>query len=156
MRARMRALVLGLAACGLLALVARAEDKPQHSAVNPEPRLKKDKTPDEKLMKRHEGFVAIAKKGDVDVLFLGDSITDAWGGPGHNPKAAGAKIFAVEFEPLKAANFGIGGDRTQHVLWRLQNGELDGIRPKVVMLMIGTNNSNRNDNVESPDLLGLA
>jgi lysophospholipase L1-like esterase len=142
----MRALVLGAAACGLLALAARAEDKPQHSAVNPEPRLKKDKTPDEKLMKRHEGFVAIAKKGDVDVLFLGDSITDAWGGPGHNPKAAGAKIFAVEFEPLKAANFGIGGDRTQHVLWRLQNGELDGIRPKVVMLMIGTNNSNRNDN----------
>ena len=103
MRARMRALVLGLAACGLLALVARAEDKPQHSAVKPEPRLKKDKTPDEKLMKRHEGFVAIAKKGDVDVPFVGDSITDGWRGNGR-------KVFAKEFEPLKAANFGIGGD----------------------------------------------
>jgi lysophospholipase L1-like esterase len=41
---------------------------------------------------------------------------------------------------MKAANFGIGGDQTQHVLWRIQNGELDGIQPKVVMLMIGTNN----------------
>ena len=84
----------------------------------------------------------------MDVLFLGDSITDAWGGQGHSAKAAGAKIFTQEFEPLKAANFGIGGDRTQHVLWRLQNGELDGIRPKVVMLMIGTNNSRDNTAAE--------
>src|ERR1051325_125415 len=83
--------------------------------------------------KRHDGFVEIAKKGGVDFLLLGDSITDGWRGKG---KGADAE----NFEPLKAANFGIGGDRTQHVLWRLQNGELDGITPKVCMLMIGTNN----------------
>src|SRR5207247_1482082 len=74
-----------------------------------------------------------------------DSITDAWGGEGHGG-GAGTKIFEKQFVPLKAANFGIGGDGTQHVLWRLGNGELEGIQPKVVMLMIGTNNSNGNDN----------
>src|SRR5262249_52992957 len=105
------------------------------SAVRP---MMKDKA-------RHDKFVQIAKRGGVDVLFLGDSITDAWGGEGHG-NGPGSKIFKEEFEPLKAANFGIGGDRTQHVLWRLQNGELEGIQPKVVMLMIGTNNSNGKDN----------
>ena len=95
-------------------------------ATKPAPR-------DANWVKRHEGFVEIAKKGGVDFLLLGDSITDGWRGKG---KAA----YAEHFEPLKPANFGIGGDRTQHVLWRLQNGELDGITPKLCMLMIGTNN----------------
>jgi lysophospholipase L1-like esterase len=90
-------------------------------------------TPVPKDEKRHLGFVEIAKKGGVDVLLLGDSITDGWRG-------GGKKVYAEHFEPLKAANFGIGGDRTQHVLWRLQNGELEGITPKLCMLMIGTNN----------------
>ena len=83
--------------------------------------------------KRHQGFLEIAKKGGVEFLLLGDSITDGWRGKGK-------AVYAEHFEPLKAANFGIGGDRTQHVLWRLQNGELDGITPKLCMLMIGTNN----------------
>jgi len=84
--------------------------------------------------KRHEGFVEEAKKGGIDLLFLGDSITDAW----RSGKAKA--IWDEQFAPLKAANFGISGDRTQHVLWRIQNGELEGIQPKVVVLMIGTNN----------------
>src|SRR5204863_5834320 len=117
--------ILGL----LMAAGVRAEDKKTHSANTP---AIKDKG-------RHDKFVEIAKRGAVDVLFLGDSITDAWGGEGHG-RGSGAAIFEKEYKPLKAANFGIGGDRTQHVLWRLQNGELEGIQPKVVMLMIGTNN----------------
>lgn len=117
----------------------KTEPSKPHSAINPVPR-------DDNWKKRHEAFVSIAKKGGVDLLFLGDSITDAWGGEGHNKNAAGNKIFTETFVPMKAANFGIGGDRTQHVLWRLQNGELDGIQPKVIMLMIGTNNSNNKDN----------
>src|SRR5262249_12590428 len=58
----------------------------------------------------------------------------------------GGKIFESQFKPMNAINLGIGGDRTQHVLWRLQNGEIEGVQPKVVMLMIGTNNSNGKDN----------
>lgn len=87
-------------------------------------------------IKRHEGFVEIAKKGGVDVLFLGDSITDNWRKPD-----LGLPVWERNFAPLRTANFGISGDRTQHVLWRMKNGELTGIKPRVVVLMIGTNNT---------------
>ena len=90
-------------------------------------------TPVEKDLPRHEQFLAVAKAGGVDLLFLGDSITDGWRSTG---KAEWEKYFA----PLKAANFGIGGDRTEHVLWRLRHDELVGIHPKLLVLMIGTNN----------------
>jgi lysophospholipase L1-like esterase len=79
----------------------------------------------------HEGFLKRAKEGNVDLLFLGDSITQGWGGNAVWKKHYGA---------LNAANFGIGGDTTRNVLWRIQNGEVEGISPKVVVLMIGTNN----------------
>ena len=90
---------------------------------------------------RHEGYVAEAKKGGVKVLFLGDSITDGW-----RWDTGGRKIWAGTFAPLHAANFGIGYDRIQNVLWRVENGELDGISPQVVVLLIGTNNSGYEDN----------
>ena len=123
----------------LVSVASAQESKKENSATKPAPR-------DKNWEKRHEAFVGIAKRGNVDLLFLGDSITDAWGGEGHRTTDAGDKIFTSKFVPMKAANFGIGGDRTQHVIWRLQNGELDGIKPKVVQLMIGTNNSNGSDN----------
>jgi lysophospholipase L1-like esterase len=95
--------------------------------------------------KTHEAFVQVAKKGGFDVLFTGDSITDAWR---NNPQK---KIWDAAFGPLKAANFGISGDRTQHVLWRLQNGEFEGLTlPRVVVLMIGTNNIGQKDGPEPP------
>ena len=122
----------------LVSVASAQESKKENSATKPAPR-------DKGWEKRHEAFVGIAKRGNVDLLFLGDSITDAWGGEGHGTNG-GHKIFTSKFVPMKAANFGIGGDRTQHVIWRLQNGELDGIKPKVVQLMIGTNNSNGSDN----------
>lgn len=103
-----------------------------NTAIQPAPR-------DAKWVVRHDGFVEIAKQGGVNVLFVGDSITDAW--RNANPERGGKAVWDREFAPLGAANFGIGGDRTQHVLWRLQNGELNGIKPKAVVLMIGTNNT---------------
>ena len=110
-----------------LATLTLADDAPKNYAVNPVPR-------DANWMKRHESFNEKSKKGDVDLVFLGDSITQGWEGRG---KEAWAKAWA----PLKAANFGIGGDRTEHVIWRLQHGNFDGIKPKTIVLMIGTNNT---------------
>lgn len=98
-----------------------------NSALKPAPR-------DANWVKRHEGFVALAKTGGVDVLFLGDSITDGW-------RNRGKAIWEKNFGSLHAANFGIGGDRTQHVLWRMEHGELEGISPKAAVVMIGTNNT---------------
>jgi len=129
------AAMLGLT---LLGGMAQTGDK-KNAATTPNPRLDKAGKADAGWMKRHDGFVEIAKKGDVDVLFLGDSITDGW--RNKNGKAAWDKAFGS----LKPANFGIGGDRTEHVLWRIQNGELDGIKPKVAVLMIGTNNTGAKD-----------
>src|SRR5687767_7836906 len=91
----------------------------------------------ERFHSMNDKFVARAKEGNVDVLFLGDSITEGWAGNGK-------ELWKERYAKLNAANFGISGDRTQHVLWRLENGELDGIKPKVVMLMIGTNNIGSN------------
>ena len=90
---------------------------------------------------RHEAYVAEAKKGGVDLLFLGDSITDGWRwGNG------GSKIWPQVYAPRHAANFGIGYDRIQNVLWRVDNGELENISPQVVVLLIGTNNTGNEDN----------
>jgi lysophospholipase L1-like esterase len=83
-------------------------------------------------MDLHRKYVERARQGDVDLLFLGDSITQGWNDN---------EVWKRHYGPRKAANFGVGGDRTQHVLWRIQNGELDGIEPRVVVLMIGTNNA---------------
>jgi lysophospholipase L1-like esterase len=82
----------------------------------------------------HEKYVAIAKEGKGQLLFLGDSITAGWA-------SRGKEVWEKSFSQWEPVNFGIGGDRTQHVLWRITNGELDGIKPKACVLMIGTNNS---------------
>jgi lysophospholipase L1-like esterase len=91
--------------------------------------------PQEAFMAKHADFLKRAKEGNVDILFLGDSITAGWASTGKD-------VWAKRYADRKAANFGIGGDRTQHVLWRSENGELEApIKPKVIVLMIGTNNS---------------
>src|SRR6202012_5377027 len=82
-----------------------------------------------------------AKRDQIPLLFMGDSITDFW--RGKAPRY-GTNIWAKYYAPLHAADFGISGDRTQHVIWRIDNGELDGLDPKVIVLMIGTNNGRDN------------
>lgn len=83
---------------------------------------------------RHEGFVTQAKAGKFDLVFIGDSITDGW-------RTRGKEVWNKDYAPRHALNLGISGDRTQHVLWRLDHGEVDGLKPKAVVLMIGTNNT---------------
>jgi beta-glucosidase len=113
-----------------LPALARAEDKP-NDAIVPAPR-------DGGWMKRHESFNERVKQGKVDLLFIGDSITQGWEGQG------GKAIWEKFYGKRNAVNLGIGGDRTQHVLWRLDNGNLYNIHPKLAVLMIGTNNSGTN------------
>jgi arylsulfatase A-like enzyme/lysophospholipase L1-like esterase len=83
---------------------------------------------------RHQAKVALAKKGGHELVFIGDSITQGWEGQG---KAVWEKYYADR----KALNLGFSGDRTEHVLWRLMNGELENVNPKLFVLMIGTNNT---------------
>jgi lysophospholipase L1-like esterase len=113
--------------------------KPIPKSVPWEPSVKYDKdgSPSAGFLKQHESFLARGKSGPVGLLLLGDSITAGWG------KAKDE--YNRGFGDYQPANFGIGGDRTEHVLWRIANGELDNVHPKVVMLMIGTNNSGGSD-----------
>ncbi len=75
--------------------------------------------------------------GDYDIEFIGDSITQGWEEGGHN-------VWHELGSKYKIINFGVSGDRTEHVLWRFEQGQLDGIKAKVAIVMIGTNNSNKN------------
>jgi lysophospholipase L1-like esterase len=86
--------------------------------------------PDARFLQKHAEFLERGKS-PAGVLFLGDSITEGWGGA--------PDVWNAAFGKYDPANFGIGGDNTSHVLWRIANGELDVIRPKVVVIMIGTN-----------------
>jgi lysophospholipase L1-like esterase len=114
---------------------------PAHGAVTPAPRSGR-------WMKRHESFNARVKKGNVDLIFVGDSITQGWEG-------GGKKVWSEFYGKRNAVNLGIGGDRTEHVLWRLDNGNADGISPKVAVVMIGTNNSGKSRNTASEIVDGV-
>jgi lysophospholipase L1-like esterase len=85
----------------------------------------------------HEQLLAKAKRGRIDVYFLGDSITRRWGATDYPDLLAHWK---TSFFGWNAANFGWGGDGTQNILWRLEHGELDGLNPQVIVVLAGTNN----------------
>jgi lysophospholipase L1-like esterase len=88
---------------------------------------------------RNDAVNERVRQGNVDLLYIGDSITHGWEGEGK-------EYWDKYYAPRNAVNMGFSGDRTQHVLWRLDHGHLEGISPKLAVLMIGTNNSNGNDN----------
>jgi lysophospholipase L1-like esterase len=116
-----------------LGLAASGQSYEGGAATRPEPRQENFWT------ELHEKFLDRAKRGHIDLLFLGDSITQGWNDN---------EVWRRYYGPRHAANFGIGGDRTQHVLWRLDNGEAEGYTPGVVVVMIGTNNIGSNTSAE--------
>src|SRR5205823_192426 len=85
----------------------------------------------------HQQLLDKAAKGGIDVYFLGDSIVRRWGATDYPELLANWK---QNFFGWNAADFGWGADKTQHILWRLEHGELDGVNPKVSVLLAGTNN----------------
>ncbi len=113
----------------LLAALAHAEPADQ-----PVPRT------DANSRRAHEQLLAKARQGRIDIYFAGDSITRRWGATDYPEFLA---HWNKNFHGWNAADFGWGGDSTQHILWRLQNGELDGVNPRVIVILAGTNNVGR-------------
>lgn len=97
---------------------------------------------------RHERTVARIRQGHVDLLFIGDSITQGW-------EEDGRPVWNAFYQHRHAANLGYNGDQTDNVLWRLQNGELDGITPKLAVVMIGTNNATRREDPPEETAAGI-
>ena len=92
---------------------------------------------------RHLAKLAELKRGPVDLVFLGDSITQNWERAGPEPWANFAPVWQRLYGPRHAVNLGFKGDATSHLLWRMKNGELDGISPKAAVILIGANNLGR-------------
>ncbi|HEX2853181.1 MAG TPA: GDSL-type esterase/lipase family protein [Opitutaceae bacterium] len=118
---------------GFLAAQTPSRPTPRHAAEVPVPRK------DANSMLAHQQLVAKAKSGRIDLYFLGDSITRRWGSTDPHYSAM-LENWKKNFFGWNAANFGWGADSIQHMLWRIQNGELDGVNPKVVVILAGTNN----------------
>ncbi|KAM9781582.1 platelet-activating factor acetylhydrolase IB subunit beta [Syngnathus typhle] len=102
---------------------------------------------DGRWMSQHTRFVLECKDGEPDVLFVGDSMVQLM---------QQYEVWRELFSPLHALNFGIGGDTTCNVLWRLQNGELENIRPKVVVVWVGTNNHEHTAEQVAGGILSIA
>jgi lysophospholipase L1-like esterase len=129
------AFALGIAGCAQQKLscsqVTAQIAKSDNAAIKPVPR-------DGKWMKRHNTINHRVKETpDSQLIFVGDSITHFW--------EKFPEQWNQYFGQYKPLNLGISGDKTQHVLWRLENGNIDGIKPKVAVVMIGTNNSNKEE-----------
>jgi len=88
-------------------------------------------------MERHESMNAKARQGKIDLIYIGDSIVQRYEG-------VGKPVWDHYYAPRNALNLGISGDRTQHVIWRLGHGNIDGLNPKLAIVMIGQNNGGHN------------
>lgn len=93
-------------------------------------------SPRNEWMSKFSANLNTPRGSHIDILLEGDSITEDW----KNAMSVWKKYYG----DVQSANFGISGDRTENLLWRIQHGEIDGLSPKLIMLLIGTNNIGRN------------
>jgi lysophospholipase L1-like esterase len=126
---RPRAVYLFIAVC----TVAASYSVPAQSAV---PSVKSIPRTDRNSQIAHEQLVDKARRGGIDIFFVGDSITRRWGATDYPEFLANWK---QNFHGWNAANFGWGADSIRNILWRIENGELDGVNPKVIVILAGTN-----------------
>jgi hypothetical protein len=103
----------------------------------PEPADRAAPRLDQNSIAAHKQLLEKARHGGIDVYFVGDSITRRWGATDYPELLAN---WRQNFFGWNAADFGWGADKTQNILWRLENGELDGVNPKVIVILAGTNN----------------
>jgi lysophospholipase L1-like esterase len=127
------ATILACIACGFVNLGLGAEN----NAIVPVPKLENDFYD---WNARHAQVLKVKDAINPEIVLIGDSITHLWGGEPAEPRKNGPKAWADVFGNKRVLNLGFGWDRTQNVLWRLDNGEFDGLKPKFVVLHIGTNN----------------
>ena len=117
-----------------------------NSALIPVPRLEMDSYD---WYKRHQEILEAQHQINPQIVLIGDSITHFWGGEPKGPHVNGPKSWETAFSGLRVLNMGYGWDRTQNVLWRLNQGEFDGLHPKTVVINIGTNNLTASPNARS-------
>jgi len=146
--------ITGLAAllavlAGLAGRPAPSEGRQENNAVVPVPKLENDCYD---WYARHKEVLKVKDAANPEIVLIGDSITHFWGGEPAGPFKNGPKAWEDVFGKRRVLNLGFGWDRTQNVLWRLDNGEFDGLRPKFVVLNIGTNNfsGTRNARANTP------
>lgn len=123
--------------------------QPVNTAVIPVSKLEEDSYD---WWERHEQVLKIQKEIDPEVVLIGDSITHFWGGEPWSDNVHGERIaWNSVFAPYRVLNMGFGWDRTQNVLWRLDHGQLDDLKPEVVVILIGTNNTSETENARAND-----
>src|SRR5688572_858442 len=125
------------AGCWLVAVALAVATTIVAARQTPEPADRPVARTDRNSQIAHGELMAKARQGRIDVYFVGDSITRRWGALDYPDLLA---HWRKNFHGWNAANFGWGADTTQNILWRLQNGELDGVNPKIVVVQAGTNN----------------
>ncbi|EPR67084.1 GDSL-type esterase/lipase family protein [Cyclobacterium qasimii] len=131
--------------------VAQTVEKPVNSAIIPVPKLEDDSYD---WLVRHSDVLDVKDSLDPEIVLIGNSITHFWGGDypplkyadGSSRISNGPASWQATFKNHRVLNLGFGWDRTQNVLWRLNNGELDGLDPKLVVIHIGTNNTSETKN----------